>query len=208
MGTVSTKYFNVKNGMTTGNLLVSEGNVTLGNVSSLHISGGNSGYFLSTNGNGTLSWADAQASVPADPMPIVVDEGNTLTIRSNYQGLFGTPLTIDGTLTIDGALIDVSGQGAPGSNAQISFNDEGNPAGNNGFTFNKTTGNVNIPGSISVGAFFTFPAYSKADLGNITGILGQLAVLNDSSPIGQLVFWDASNNRWAYVSDNAAITSR
>lgn len=194
--------------MTTGNLLVSDANVTLGNVSNLHISGGNNGYFLSTNGNGTLSWADAQAAVPADPMPIVVDEGNTLTIRSNYQGLFGTPLTIDGNLEIDGVLIDVSGQGAPGSNAQISFNDQGNPAGNNGFTFNKTTGNVNIPGSISVGAFFTFPAYSKATLGNITGVIGQLAVLNDSSPIGQLVFWDASNNRWAYVGDNAAITSR
>jgi hypothetical protein len=205
---VTTKYFNVKQGLTTGNVLVSEANVTLGNVSNLHISGGNNGYFLSTNGNGTLSWADAQAAVPADPMPIVVDEGNTLTIRSNYQGLFGTPLTIDGNLEIDGVLIDVSGQGAPGSNAQISFNDQGNPAGNNGFTFNKTTGNVNIPGSISVGAFFTFPAYSKATLGNITGVIGQLAVLNDSSPIGQLVFWDASNNRWAYVGDNAAITSR
>ncbi len=205
---MTTKYFNVKQGLTTGNVLVSEANVTLGNVSNLHISGGNNGYFLSTNGNGTLSWADAQAAVPADPMPIVVDEGNTLTIRSNYQGLFGTPLTIDGNLEIDGVLIDVSGQGAPGSNAQISFNDQGNPAGNNGFTFNKTTGNVNIPGSISVGAFFTFPAYSKATLGNITGVIGQLAVLNDSSPIGQLVFWDASNNRWAYVGDNAAITSR
>lgn len=205
---MTTKYFNVKQGLTTGNILVSDANTTLGNVSNLHISGGNSGYFLSTNGNGTLSWADAAAAVPADPMPIVVDEGNTLTIRSNYQGLFGTPLTIDGNLEIDGVLIDVSGQGAPGSNAQISFNDQGNPAGNNGFTFNKTTGNVNVPGSISVGAFFTFPAYSKSDLGNITGILGQLAVLNDSNPIGQLVFWDASNNRWSYVGDNAAITSR
>jgi hypothetical protein len=205
---VTTKYFNVKQGLTTGNILVSDANVTLGNVSNLHISGGNSGYFLSTNGNGTLSWADASASVPADTMPIVVDEGNTLTIRSNYQGLFGTPLTINGNLEIDGVLVDVSGQGAPGSNAQISFNDQGNPAGNNGFTFNKTSGNMNVPGSISVGAFFRFPAYSKAELGAITGVLGQLAVLNDSSPIGQLVFWDATNSRWSYVGDNAAITSR
>ena len=194
--------------MTTGNLLVSESNVTLGNISNLHISGGNTGYFLSTNGNGTLSWADAQAAVPADPMPIVVDEGNTLLIRSNYQGLFGTPLTINGNLEIDGVLVDVSGQGAPGSNAQISFNDQGNPGANNGFTFNKVSGNMNVPGSISVGAFFRFPVYSKAELGAITGVLGQLAVLNDSSPIGQLVFWDASNNRWCYVGDNAAITSR
>jgi hypothetical protein len=194
--------------MTTGNLLVSEANVTLGNVNNLHISGGNSGYFLSTNGNGILSWADAQAAVPADPMPIVVDEGNTLVIRSNYQGLFGTPLTIDGNLEINGILIDVSGQGAPGSNAQISFNDQGNPAGNNGFTFNKTTGNLNVPGNINAGTFFKFTSYSKAELANITGVLGHVAVLNDSNPVGQLIFWDASNSRWAYVGDNAAITSR
>lgn len=194
--------------MTTGNLLVSDANVTLGNVSNLHISGGNNGYFLSTNGNGTLSWADAQAAAPADPMPIVVDEGNTLTIRSNFQGLFGTPLTINGDLEIDGVLIDVSGQGAPGSNSQISFNDQGNPAGNNGFTFNKTTGNLNVPGNINAGTFFKFTSYSKAELANIIGILGQVAVLNDSNPVGQLIFWDASNNRWAYVGDNAAITSR
>ena len=205
---MTTKYFNVKNGMTTGNLLVSEANVTLGNVNNLHISGGNSGYFLSTNGNGILSWADAQAAVPADPMPIVVDEGNTLVIRSNYQGLFGTPLTIDGNLEINGILIDVSGQGAPGSNAQISFNDQGNPAGNNGFTFNKTTGNLNVPGNINAGTFFKFTSYSKAELANITGVLGHVAVLNDSNPVGQLIFWDASNSRWAYVGDNAAITSR
>ena len=205
---MTTKYFNVKNGMTTGNILVSDANVTLGNVSNLHISGGNSGYFLSTNGNGSLSWQDAAASVPVDPMPTIVDDGETMTIRSNYQGLYGTPITVDGTIVIDGALVDVSGQGAAGSNSQIQFNDLGNPAGNNGFTFNKVSGNMNVPGSISVGAFFTFPAYSKAELGAINGVLGQLAVLNDSNPIGQLVFWDASNNRWAYVGDNAAITTR
>ena len=32
-------------------------NVTLGNVSNLHIAGGTAGQLLSTNGNGTLSWA-------------------------------------------------------------------------------------------------------------------------------------------------------
>ncbi len=205
---MSTKYFNVKNGMTTGSLLVSEPNVSLGNVSNLHISGGTNGYVLSTDGSSNLSWLDPAATQSPAPMPIVIDDGNTLTISANYQGLFGTPITVNGDLVIDGALIDVSGQGAPGSNSQISFNDQGNPAGNNGFTFNKVSGNMNVPGSVSVGAFFRFPAYSKPDLGNITGVLGQLAVLNDSTPIGQLVYWDASNNRWAYVSDNAAITSR
>lgn len=147
---MSTKNFNVKNGLTTGNLLISEANVTLGNVSNLHISGGNSGYVLSTDGSGNLSWADAAGVQSPAPMPIVIDEGNTLTIAANYQGLFGTPITVNGNLVIDGALIDVSGQGAAGSNAQISFNDQGNPAGLNGFTINKNTGNLSVPGNIIV----------------------------------------------------------
>ena len=152
--------------MTTGNLLVSESNVTLGNVGNLHITGGNNGYLLRTDGNGTLTWADASSTQSAAPMPIVVDEGNTLVIAANYQGLFGTPLTIDGNLEIDGALIDVSGQGAPGSNSQISFNDQGNPAGNNGFTFNKTTGAVAIPGSLTIAGTILPSADLTYDLGS------------------------------------------
>jgi hypothetical protein len=202
---VTTKFFNVKNGLSTGDLLVSQANVTLGSISNLHISGGNNGYFLSTNGNGTLAWADAQASVPADPMPIIIDEGNTLTIRSNYQGLFGTPLTVNGTLTIEGTLIDVSGQGAPGSNSQVTFNDAGNPAGHNGFTFNKITGNLNVPGSFNAGAFMKCVAYSAEEIRLITGVIGQIAVINDSNPIGLMCYWDGSNNRWSYVYNNSAV---
>lgn len=202
---MTTKYFNVKNGLTNGNLLFSEANVTLGNVSNLHISGGTDGYVLATNGSGNLSWIDAASTQSAAPMPIVVDEGNTLVIAANYQGLFGTPLTINGNLEIDGALIDVSGQGAPGSNSQISFNDEGNPSGNNGFTFNKTTGNLNAPGSINAGAFIKLVAYTSAELRAITGVIGQLAVVNDSNPVGLPAFWDGTNNRWSFIHNNSAV---
>jgi len=202
---VSTKYFNVKNGMTTGNLLVSEANVTLGNVSNLHISGGNVGYLLNTNGNGTLSWVDAASTQSPAPMPIVIDVGNTLTISSNYQGLFGTTITVDGELVIDGILVDVSGQGAPGSNAQISFNDQGNPSGNNGFTFDKTSGNLAIPGSMNTSSFVKLAAYSNTELNSITGVIGQIAVLNNSNPIGMMAYWDGTNNRWSYVYDNSAV---
>jgi hypothetical protein len=191
---VTTKYFNVKNGMTTGNLLVSEANVTLGNVSNLHISGGNVGYLLNTNGNGTLSWVDAASTQSPAPMPIVIDVGNTLTISSNYQGLFGTTITVDGELVIDGILVDVSGQGAPGSNAQISFNDQGNPSGN-----------LATPGSMNTGAFVKLAAYSNTELNSITGVIGQIAVLNNSNPIGMMAYWDGTNNRWSYVHDNSAV---
>lgn len=199
------KYFNVKKGVTTGNLLVSDSNVTLGNVSNIHIFGGSNGYVLSTDGSGILSWVDAAATQSAAPMPIVVDEGNTLTITANYQGLFGTPLTINGTLIIDGALVDVSGQGAAGTNAQVTFNDEGNPNGNNGFTFDKNTGNLNVPGSLNSGTFIKMAAYSKEELRLINGIIGQIAVVSDSNPAGLPAFWDVTNNRWSYIYDNSAV---
>lgn len=202
---MTTKYFNVKNGLTTGNLLFSEANVTLGNVGNVHISGGTNGYILSTDGSSNLSWLDPAATQSPAPMPIVIDDGNTLTIAANYQGLFGTPITVNGNLVIDGALIDVSGQGAPGSNAQVSFNDQGNPAGNNGFTFDKVSGNLSVPGSFAASGFLVLSAYSVNDLRAITGSIGQVAVLNNSSPIGLLAFWDASNNRWAYVYNNSAV---
>jgi hypothetical protein len=184
---VSTKYFNVKNGMTTGDLLVSESNVTLGNVSNLHISGGNSGYLLSTDGAGNLSWADASSTQSPAPMPITIDDGNTLTISANYQGLFGTPITVDG------------------SNSQISFNDNGSPGALNGFTINKVSGNLSVPGSVNAGAFLSLAAYSSATLRGIAGTIGQIAVLNDSSPIGMLAFWDQSNSRWCYVYNNSPV---
>ena len=202
---MTTKYFNIKNGMTTGDLLVSQGNVTLGTVSNLHISGGNSGYILRTDGAANLTWVDPAATQSVAPMPLTVDNGNTLTITANYQGLYGTPITVDGTLVIDGVLVDVSGQGAAGSNSQIQFNDLGNPSGNNGFTFNKTTGNLNVPGSVNAGAFIKLVSYSTAELRAITGVIGQLASVNDSNPVGMPAYWDGTNNRWSYVFNNSAV---
>lgn len=199
------KYFNVKEGLTTGNLLLSQSNVTLGNVSNLHITGGNSGYLLRTDGAANLSWVDAASTQSPAPMPIVVAEGDTLIISNNYQGLFGTTLTINGTLDIDGILIDVSGQGPPGSNSQVSYNDEGSPGATNGFTFNKTSGNLNVPGSVNAGAFIKCVSYSIEELRAITGVIGQLAVLNNSVPVGMPVYWDGTNNRWNYIFNNSAV---
>jgi len=202
---VSTKYFNVKNGLTTGDLLLSQANVTLGAVGNLHISGGSTGYLLKTDGNSVLSWVDPASTQSAAPMPIVIAVGEILVIPDNYQGLYGTPITVDGTLTIDGILVDVSGQGAPGSNTQVSFNDSGTPGAQNGFTFNKTTGNLNVPGSMNAGTFLKLAPISKAALLATTGAMGQLAALNDSTPAGLFAFWDATNERWAYIHDNSAV---
>ena len=198
------KYFNVKQGLTTGNVLISDGNVTLGNIANVHISGGSSGQFIKTNGSGTLSFGEPIGS-PA-PMPTVVDNGETLTIPVDYQGLFAYPITINGTLDIDGILIDVSSAGPGGTIGQIQYNDGADYGGTAGFTFDKVTGNVAIPGSLNVtGGFVKLTAYTDVVLRTITGVIGQIAVVSNSSPGGRMAFWDTTNNRWSYVSDNSAV---
>lgn len=177
----------------------------LGANGNVIITGGSNGQVLSTNGSGNLTWTSVSVAQSAAPMPIVIDAGNTLNIPANYQGLFGTPLTVNGTLEIDGVLIDVSGQGAAGTDSQVTFNDNGEPSGNNGFTFNKTSGNLSVPGSINGGAFLKLTTYSKTALTAITGSLGQIASVTDSNPTGMLAFWDGTNSRWSYVHDNSAV---
>jgi hypothetical protein len=201
---VALKYFNVKQGLTTGNVLISDGNVTLGNIANVHISGGSSGQFIKTNGSGTLSFGEPVGS-PA-PMPTVVDIGETLTIPVDYQGLFAYPITVNGTLDIDGILIDVSSSGPGGTIGQIQYNDGADYGGTAGFTFDKVTGNVAIPGSLNItGGFVKLTAYTDVVLRTITGVIGQIAVVSNSNPGGRMAFWDTTNNRWSYVSDNSAV---
>jgi len=201
---VTTKYFNVKQGLTTGGVLISDGNITLGNVANVHISGGSSGQFIKTDGSGNLSF-DAPVGSPA-PMPTVVDIGETLTIPIDYQGLFAYPITINGTLDIDGILIDVSSAGPGGTIGQIQYNDGADYGGTAGFTFDKITGNVAIPGSLNItDGFVKLTAYTDVVLRAITGVIGQIAVVSNSNPGGRMAFWDTTNNRWSYVSDNSAV---
>ena len=64
-----------------GNAVFSGANVDLGSVSNLHISGGTSGYFLKTNGSGTLSWDSAGSNVTPG--------GNSTDIQFNNSGSLG-----------------------------------------------------------------------------------------------------------------------
>lgn len=83
------KYFNVKNGLVTGNILLHAGNgvvsantftgnisvtdsANLGNVTNLKITGGSTGYVLTTDGLGNLSWSNPSQS--QSTLDGVVDE--------------------------------------------------------------------------------------------------------------------------------------
>jgi hypothetical protein len=125
---VTTKNFVVKNGITTGNIILSaeSGNITgtnlsvtglsnLGAVGNVKITGGTTGQFITTDGSGNLSFGNATIEANPAPMPTYVAVGDELLIAANYQGLFGYPITIDGTMTVDGVLVDVNDNGNGGS---------------------------------------------------------------------------------------------
>lgn len=115
------KDFRVKNGLTTPALTV-EGISNLGPIGNVTITGGSNGQVVTTDGSGSLSFGDLSFSI--SPMPTLISSGTDEIIPENYQGLFGYPITIEGSLTIDGILVDVSGDGpvVGGSQNQIQFN--------------------------------------------------------------------------------------
>ncbi len=78
-------------------------------------SNGSAGYTLSTDGAGTLSWSAAGGSTPY--VPITINTGDTFTVPTNTQVLFAEPITVVGTLTVNGDLIDVSNSAATGVTA-------------------------------------------------------------------------------------------
>ena len=110
--------FSVKDG--SGNIVIiidDNGNVNtpdltvtgltdLGSVSNITITGGSSGYVLTTDGAGSLSWAPSGGAGDG-LMPYYIPVGDTYTIPQYRQGLFLLPITVDGTLTVNGALVQV-----------------------------------------------------------------------------------------------------
>lgn len=170
-----TKNFVVKNGLTTGPITLngSTGNISgtnqsltgnlevtgkskLGAIGNVNITGGSSGYIISTDGSGNLSFISPSATQSPAPMPTYVPSGDTLTISANYQGIFGYPITIDGSIVVDGILIDVNDATVPGGTINtVQFNDGTQLTGTTNFTFVATTGTLSVPNITTTGVVKT-----------------------------------------------------
>ena len=170
------------------------GEINLGSVANITITGGAIGYVLETDGVGNLSWtpkstitAYISAVTKANPGVVTTTEDNFFTegtqititnvggmtqlngntyyvnvLTSNTFSLYsdsGLSSPVDTsaytTYTSGGRVIaSVGGAGtsaAGGSNTTIQFNDNNVIQGNAGFTFNKITGAVAIPGNVTAG---------------------------------------------------------
>ena len=170
------------------------GEINLGSVANITITGGAIGYVLETDGVGNLSWtpkstitAYISAVTKANPGVVTTTQDNFFTngtevtitnvlgmtqlngnsyyvdvLTSNTFALYsdsGLSIPVDTTgyttYTSGGRVIaSVGGAGtsaAGGSNTTIQFNDNNVIQGNAGFTFNKITGAVAIPGNVTAG---------------------------------------------------------
>lgn len=122
---MSTKNFVVKNGLTTGNIVLNasdnsitansanlSGNLTvsgtsnLGDIGNVKITGGSAGQTITTDGTGNLTFTTVLAGSAA-PMPYYIPEGTTVVVPDYYQGLYSIPITVDGVLEVVGILVQV-----------------------------------------------------------------------------------------------------
>ncbi len=166
----------------TGNLSASNLSVTtsanLGAVGNITITGGTSGYVLTTNGSGGLSWAAQSggggtgvavgsvqeftangtgntytlSTTPSNEDQITVNIDGVLQLHSSYS-VSGNVVTLSGT-PVSGAKVEITNYnsgGAAGSNTQIQFNDSGNIAGSAALTFNKSSNTLNATNITSNG---------------------------------------------------------
>ena len=79
----------------------------LGNIGNVKITGGSTGYVMTTDGAGNLSWATGGGGGDSGQMPYYIPTGQTYTIQEYRQGLFSIPITIDGDLVVNGILVQV-----------------------------------------------------------------------------------------------------
>jgi len=70
-------------------------------------------------------------------------------------------------------------------------------------TLTVTGGPITSIGSIDV-EFNKVPVYTIATK-PASGVVGQMIAISDSTPGGKMAFWDTTNSRWSYVSDDSAV---
>ena len=194
--------------VSTGNVdLSGSGNVTLGNIANVHITGGSANYFLKTDGNGALSWS----ALPSTTLSVDTFTGDgSWTMKT----LSVEPLNINYTLVAIGGVFQPRDAYAVAGSV-ITFDDpppngaiveittiNGGTAGASGYVYQGINSNTSAVTGVrylvdtsSAGVTVTLP--SSAVLGDeigITDATGNAAVNNITiSPNGGKISGSTSN---------------
>ena len=154
-------------------------NVDLGNISNVHILGGQNGQYLQTDGSGVLSWStisqssisngSSNVSIPSVNGPVFVGVNGTANVLyvNSYGANINGSLTVSsagtGNITSDNANV---GNLLTSNNANITAN---LTSGNANITTLLTTGNANVTLNITVGGNANITGNLSANTANITG---------------------------------------
>ena len=193
---MSFKYFNVKNGLTTGNISLHSANANvqanyflgnisvtslanLGDVGNVKITGGTNGYVLQTDGTGNLSWASQGGSIASisngtSNVNIPAVNGNinfSSAGNANVVVITGTGANISGTANVTGNLVAGNITAGAGSGGSITG---GNLVSANYFTGTLTTNAQ--PNITSVGSLTSLSVTGNITSGNAS--LGNAATAN------------------------------
>jgi hypothetical protein len=191
------------------------GQSNLGDISNVHIFGGNTGQLIQSDGNGNLIFSDPARNDSAAPMPYLIPVGEKYYVPNNFQGLFTVPIEISGALEVNGILAEV-GTAINSLNSQVIFDSNGELTGNVGFTFDKVSGNLAVPGSGTFTGSLLPSANIIYDLGNTTNrwkdlyLSGTTIYIGSSTistlPSGNLVLTNGNGGQFV-LSGNANTTS-
>jgi hypothetical protein len=137
-------------------------------------------------------------------MPYNIPVGESYIVDENFQGLFAYPITIDGTLEVDGILIEV-GLSTDSEPGQIYFDLNGIPTGNVGFTFDSTTGNFAVPGNGTFSGDILPNANIIHDLGSPTLRWKDLYLSNTTIYLGESSISASTGNIILSSADGATL---
>jgi hypothetical protein len=141
--TISTSNTRVWSNTLSLSSLTVNGVSNLGAIANVKITGGSSGQIITTDGTGNLTFSAEGGGFGnlVAPMPTYIATSSSYLVSANFQGLFTYPITVDGSLVVDGVLAQVDAI-YNASNTQVIFTDGSNYVGNTNFTFNKNTGTM------------------------------------------------------------------
>ena len=180
----------------------------LGAIGNITITGGTNGQAILTDGAGTLSFGSTgQAANSATNMPYYISSGDTYVVSANLQGLYSEAIEIDGTLEVDGILIEV-GTSQNAAPYEVYYDNNGTLTGNTGFSFQPSTGNLSIPGNVNAtgnlipGANVTYDIGSSASRWKDLYLSGTSIFLGTSSIAenvdGDIVLTNGDGGTWTF----------
>jgi len=189
----------ISNGTSNLSIATANGNIVAGVNGTTNVMTITSNGVTASNITGNIYDGNQRIIDIGASMPYVVDLGQTITIPNNKQGIYTLPITIDGTLEVDGILVQVDGTPTYG-NQIINGNSNVVVNANSNVTVS-VAGNANIVTVTGTGA-------NIAGTLNVTGntILG---LIGDNLIPTQNVTYSLGNttNRWnnLYLSGNTIV---